>query len=133
MAQVQEQVQEMIFCCVLLSLCSSNLHSYSNLLIATDFWIKPCKCIYKLFMSKWWQTCTYIFPFWLWMKCCHANGVYVHLIPIYFVYRYQITIAHKAVMLVEKNRWKSIFISLNSICHYQMIICHWHDWYTEIV
>ncbi len=65
-AQEQQQEQEMIFCFVLLSLCSSNLHFYSNLLIATDIWIKPCKCIYKLFMSKWWQTCMYIFPIWLW-------------------------------------------------------------------
>ncbi len=51
-AQEQQQVQEMIFCCVLLSLCSSNLHSYSNLPIATDICLKNCKYNYKLFMSN---------------------------------------------------------------------------------
>ena len=62
-AQEQQQVQEMILCCVLLSLYSSSLHSYSNLSIATDICIKHCKCNYKSFMSKCWQTCTYIFSF----------------------------------------------------------------------
>ncbi len=110
-AQEQQQVQEIFLCCVLLSLHSSNLHSYSNLLTATEICINLCKCIYKSFMSKWWQTCTYIY-----FHFDYARNVSLLLIALCifgffpFFQRFQITKAYKAVMFVGKNRWDFVFM-----------------------
>ncbi len=50
--QEQQQVRETLLCCILLSLYSSNQHSYYNQHMATDTCNKPCKLIYKSLMSK---------------------------------------------------------------------------------
>ncbi len=111
--QEQQQVREMILCCILLWLYTFNQHSYSNLFIqqqisslhtanaSTNY---SCPSVDK-------PVC-YHLNFDFCEECFLAIGLCVHLISIYFVYRFQIMIAYKTVMMVEKNRWDLIFTEI---------------------